>query len=78
MTFGWSGDLGRDALQIGGDHHADQIAERTIGPPAETLAGLGGVAEEEALPGVVVKWSADARDALREVSDAYLRRRAKA
>jgi hypothetical protein len=38
----------------------------------------GGVAEEEALPGVVVKWSADARDALREVSDAYLRRRAKA
>ena len=38
----------------------------------------GGIAEEEALPGVQVKWSADARDALREVSDAYLRRRAKA
>ncbi|HXH84291.1 MAG TPA: universal stress protein [Candidatus Tectomicrobia bacterium] len=38
----------------------------------------GGVAEEEAMPGVSVKWSADARDALREVSDAYLRRRAKA
>ncbi len=38
----------------------------------------GGVAEEEALPGVQVKWSADARDALREVTDAYLRRRAKA
>ena len=38
----------------------------------------GGVAEEESMPGVVVKWSADARDALREVSDAYLRRRAKA
>ena len=30
------------------------------------------------MPGVVVKWSADARDALREVSDGYLRRRAKA
>jgi nucleotide-binding universal stress UspA family protein len=38
----------------------------------------GGVAEEEPLPGVVTKWSADARDALREVTDAYLRRRAKA
>src|ERR1700752_4049518 len=38
----------------------------------------GGVQEEEALPGVQVKWSADARDALREVTDAYLRRRAKA
>ena len=30
------------------------------------------------MPGVPVKWSADARDALREVTDAYLRRRAKA
>jgi nucleotide-binding universal stress UspA family protein len=38
----------------------------------------GGVQEEETLPGVQVKWSADARDALREVTDAYLRRRAKA
>ncbi len=38
----------------------------------------GGIEEEEALPGVQVKWSADARDALREVIDAYLRRRAKA
>jgi nucleotide-binding universal stress UspA family protein len=38
----------------------------------------GGIEEEEALPGVAVKWSADARDALREVTDAYLRRRAKA
>jgi nucleotide-binding universal stress UspA family protein len=38
----------------------------------------GGIESEEALPGVQVKWSADARDALREVSDAYLRRRAKA
>src|ERR671919_1520183 len=38
----------------------------------------GGVEEEQSLPGVQVKWSADARDALREVTDAYLRRRAKA
>jgi Zn finger protein HypA/HybF involved in hydrogenase expression len=38
----------------------------------------GGIQEEESMPGVPVKWSADARDALREVSDAYLRRRAKA
>ncbi len=38
----------------------------------------GGIEEEESLPGVSVKWSADARDALREVADAYLRRRAKA
>jgi hypothetical protein len=38
----------------------------------------GGVEEEEALPGVRVKWSADARDALREITDGYLRRRAKA
>ncbi|PYM17507.1 MAG: universal stress protein UspA [Candidatus Rokuibacteriota bacterium] len=38
----------------------------------------GGVAEEESMPGVTVKWSADARDALREVTDGYLRRRAKA
>ncbi len=38
----------------------------------------GGIAEEESMPGVVTKWSADARDALREVTDAYLRRRAKA
>ena len=45
----------------------------------ETIAAQeGGVAEEESLPGVVVKWSADARDALREVTDGYLRRRAKA
>jgi hypothetical protein len=38
----------------------------------------GGIEEEETMPGVQVKWSADARDALREVTDAYLRRRAKA
>jgi nucleotide-binding universal stress UspA family protein len=38
----------------------------------------GGIEAEEALPGVEVKWSAEARDALREVTDAYLRRRAKA
>ena len=38
----------------------------------------GGIEAEESLPGIEVKWSADARDALREVTDAYLRRRAKA
>src|SRR5256712_2907227 len=43
-----------------------------------SAAQEGGLHEEEALPGVQVKWSADARDALREVTDAYLRRRAKA
>src|SRR5438067_3216390 len=45
----------------------------------ETIAAQeGGVAEEESMPGVVVKWSADPRDALPEVTDGYLRRRAKA
>jgi nucleotide-binding universal stress UspA family protein/Zn ribbon nucleic-acid-binding protein len=45
----------------------------------ETIAAQeGGIEEEESMPGVSVKWSADARDALREVTDAYLRRRAKA
>src|SRR5438874_1322450 len=45
----------------------------------ETIAAQeGGVAEEESMPGVVTRWSADARDALREVTDGYLRRRAKA
>jgi len=38
----------------------------------------GGIAEEEVMPGVSVKWANDAREGLREVSDAYLRRRAKA
>ncbi|MBI3624534.1 MAG: universal stress protein [Candidatus Rokubacteria bacterium] len=41
-------------------------------------AGQGGVEEEEPLPGITVKWAVDARDGLREVTDAYLRRRAKA
>jgi nucleotide-binding universal stress UspA family protein len=38
----------------------------------------GGIAEEEVMPGVTVKWANEARDGLREVTDAYLRRRAKA
>jgi nucleotide-binding universal stress UspA family protein len=38
----------------------------------------GGVAEEEVMPGVSVRWAHDAREGLREVPDAYLRRRAKA
>src|SRR5256886_5528088 len=53
-----------------------QVSSREV---VEAIAAQeGGVQEEEALPGVQVKWSADARDALREVTDAYLRRRAKA
>jgi Zn finger protein HypA/HybF involved in hydrogenase expression len=53
-----------------------QIVSREV---VEAIAAQeGGVAEEESMPGVTVKWSADARDALREVTDAYLRRRAKA
>jgi hypothetical protein len=38
----------------------------------------GGIAEEEVMPGVSVKWANEAREGLREVTDAYLRRRAKA
>ena len=38
----------------------------------------GGIAEEEVMPGVSVRWANDAREGLREVTDAYLRRRAKA
>jgi nucleotide-binding universal stress UspA family protein len=38
----------------------------------------GGIAEEEVMPGVSVRWANDAREGLREVPDAYLRRRAKA
>jgi nucleotide-binding universal stress UspA family protein len=53
-----------------------QVVSREV---VEAIAAQeGGIEEEESLPGVQVKWSADARDALREVSDAYLRRRAKA
>src|SRR6266513_4371765 len=53
-----------------------QVISREV---VEAIAAQeGGVEEEEALPGVQVKWSADARDALREITDAYLRRRAKA
>ena len=53
-----------------------QIISRDV---VEAIASQeGGIEEEESMPGVQVKWSADARDALREVSDAYLRRRAKA
>jgi Zn finger protein HypA/HybF involved in hydrogenase expression len=53
-----------------------QVISRDV---VEAIASQeGGIEEEESMPGVAVKWSADARDALREVSDAYLRRRAKA
>src|SRR5205814_905439 len=53
-----------------------QVISREV---VEAIAAQeGGIEEEEPMPGVRVKWSADARDALREVTDAYLRRRAKA
>src|SRR5438105_4798714 len=53
-----------------------QVISREV---VEAIAAQeGGVETEEALPGVQGKWSAAARDALREVGDAYLRRRAKA
>ncbi len=58
---------GRDRFQVISREVVEAIA-----------AQEGGIEEEEALPGVQVKWSAEARDALREVTDAYLRRRAKA
>jgi len=53
-----------------------QVIDRAV---VEQIASQEGSAEEEeVMPGVVVKWSAEAREALREVTDAYLRRRAKA
>ncbi len=53
-----------------------QLIDRAV---VEAIAAReGGVEEEEPLPGIAVKWAADARDGLREVTDAYLRRRAKA
>ncbi len=53
-----------------------QLIDRAV---VEAIAAeQGGIEEEETLPGVTVKWAADAREALREVTDAYLRRRAKA
>src|SRR5918911_356899 len=53
-----------------------QVISRDV---VEAIASQeGGVEEEESMPGVAGKWSADPRHGLREVSDAYLRRRAKA
>jgi nucleotide-binding universal stress UspA family protein len=53
-----------------------QVIDKAV---VEAIAAEEGSAvEEEVMPGVVVKWSAEAREALREVTDAYLRRRAKA
>jgi hypothetical protein len=53
-----------------------QLIDRAM---VEAIAAeQGGVEEEETLPGITVKWAVDAREALREVTDAYLRRRAKA
>ncbi|MBI4241055.1 MAG: universal stress protein UspA, partial [Candidatus Rokubacteria bacterium] len=53
-----------------------QVIDKAV---VEAIAAeQGAVEEEEPLPGVTVRWSAEARDGLREVTDAYLRRRAKA
>jgi hypothetical protein len=53
-----------------------QIVSREV---VEAIASQEcGEAEEGSMPGVTVKWSAEARDDKREVADAYLRRRAKA
>src|SRR5213596_360214 len=53
-----------------------QVISREV---VEAIAAQeGGIEEEESMPGVRVKWSACARDALREVTQPYLRRRAKA
>jgi nucleotide-binding universal stress UspA family protein/predicted Zn-ribbon and HTH transcriptional regulator len=53
-----------------------QLIDRAV---VEAIAAeQGGVQEEETLPGITVKWAGEARDGLREVTDAYLRRRAKA
>jgi hypothetical protein len=57
---------------------ADKFQTITKDVVEAIAAQEGGIEEEESMPGVQVKWSADARDALREVTDAYLRRRAKA
>ena len=60
----------------GADADKFQVIDRAV---LEAIAAeQGGVLEEETLPGIIVKWAADARDGLREVTDAYLRRRAKA
>ncbi|HLE44033.1 MAG TPA: universal stress protein [Methylomirabilota bacterium] len=52
------------------------LVDRTVIEQIATAEG--GIAEEEVLPGVSVRWAHEAREGLREVTDAYLRRRAKA
>jgi len=57
-------------------HDAFSLVDRAV---VEAIATAeGGIAEEEVMPGVSVKWANEAREGLREVTDAYLRRRAKA
>ncbi|MBI4611230.1 MAG: universal stress protein [Candidatus Rokubacteria bacterium] len=60
----------------GADADKFQVVDKAVVEAIATQEGA--VDEEETLPGVTVRWSADARDGLREVTDAYLRRRAKA
>jgi nucleotide-binding universal stress UspA family protein/Zn finger protein HypA/HybF involved in hydrogenase expression len=59
----------------GGPDRFTHVDRRAI---EEIATAEGGVAEEEVMPGVTVRWAHDAREGLREVTDAYLRRRAKA
>jgi rubrerythrin len=59
----------------GGPERFTRVDRRAI---EEIAQAEGGVAEEEVMPGVTVRWANDAREGLREVTDAYLRRRAKA
>jgi nucleotide-binding universal stress UspA family protein len=56
----------------------DQFARVDRAAVEAIATAEGGIAEEEVMPGVSVRWATDAREGLREVTDAYLRRRAKA
>ena len=59
----------------GGPEKFTHIDRRAV---EQIATAEGGIAEEEVMPGVTVRWANDAREGLREVTDAYLRRRAKA
>ncbi len=58
--------------------NADQFSVLDRAAVEALAAREGGIEEEEPLPGVTVKWAADAREGLRQVVDPSLRRRAKA
>ena len=58
----------------GADAHRFQVIDRAALEAA--AARQGGGATEEPLPGITVRWAAEAREALGEVRDSTLRRRA--